>query len=82
MKYRVVEKIYKDGSSKFFPQRKFFLFWHYFYDWDWDWEDCEVVKVSYYSLDRAKEHIRAEIRSIEKSTSISKKVYPYEYSDK
>ena len=80
MKYRIVEKIYKDGSSKFFPQQKFFLFWHYFYDWDWDWEDCEVVKVSYNCFCNAENRIKAEIRSIKKNTCISKKVHPYECS--
>ena len=73
MEYRIIEKIYRDGSSRFFPQRKFLLFWHYFYD-------CyEEERISYPSLSKAEESIRADIRSIDKDILISEKVHSYKY---
>lgn len=69
MKYRVVEKIYEDGKSEFYPQRKGFIFWHFFREWDWE----DYDKVMCRSLDDAHRLIDEDIDN-RKSNHCVKKV--------
>ena len=59
MYYRVVEKIYEDGHSRFYPQKRRFIFWYSFREYYY--EDYEKVSCS--SLEEAHMCIDGDIAS-------------------
>lgn len=80
MKYRVIEEEYRNTDqqntgicrrSNFYPQRKRFLFWHYFYE-----RDCEDYKiVSFLFLEDAIAYINEDKRYRENKTYVDKKIH-------